>query len=907
MSVLHGRAAELAAVDRIVRAAREGGSGTLVLRGEPGIGKSALLDHAAAAAEDLRAPRDDGIQSAGLRVLRGCGIESEAELPFAGLHLLLRPALDGLSLLPAPQRLALESAFGLGPAVPADRMLVGLAVLSLLSELATRAPLLCLVDDAQWLDRPSAEALLFAARRLGAESTSMIFAARDGRPAFAAPGLPSLTLTGLGPEDAAALVDERDATLAPEVRARVLAEAAGNPLALIELPLALDADTPGPLPLTDRLQAAFHGQVARLPAPTRDLLLLAAADDSGDLAVVLRASPHDVRHLPPAVEAGLIRLDEADRRIAFRHPLVRAAVYRGATLDQRLDAHRALAESLAGTERADLRAWHLAAAATGTDERAADELERAAAQAAARNGHSAAAAAYERAAELSPHARGRLFVQAAEAALAAGDLDAARALAERARPETRDAPLSRRLARAQAAALSGQGAFRQANLVLIGQVAAGGADDPDAALATLMDAVGNAWFAGDRDMVARTADQLDAIGGGAGAFRLVQDWIVALALERSTDGLPPMAEVVAAARRGRAGPLHLMHIAGLGLIAGLDYQAYHLMAEVTAGCRAQGKIGLLPPALYHLAITESALGRHRDAAGSATEAVTIADDTGQWQWSSLSAGVLAYLAAVEGDEERCRDLAARTRSPAGEKIFSPGAPRAGWALGLLDLAHGRAERALEHLERVAEGPARHQLPGQRCAPDLVEAAVRLGSPERAAGPYQSFRELAGRLRRAAVGALAERCAALLEPDAEPHFRAALHLHEQDSRTFEHARTELLYGEWLRRARRKSEARTHLTAALERFDRVGARPWAERADAELHATGLTIRRAAPGVLAALTPQELQIVRLAAQGLSNRDIAAQLFISPRTVGHHLYKAFPKLGVASRTDLAALPLHD
>ncbi|MFI6537638.1 AAA family ATPase [Nonomuraea sp. NPDC050547] len=905
--MLHGRSSELAAVDRLVRVARAGGSGVLVVRGEPGIGKSALLDSAATAA------------AAGMRVLRGCGIEFEAELPFAGLHLLLRPVLDGVAGLPAPQRRALESAFGLGPAVPADRMLVGLAVLSLVSELAADVPLLCLVDDAQWLDRPSAEALLFAARRLGAESTAMIFAARDGRPAFAAPGLPSLSLTGLAPEDAAALVDERDATLAPDVRARVLAEAAGNPLALIELPLVLDAGTCGPLPLTDRLQSAFHGQVARLPAPTRELLLLAAADDSGELTVILRAASHDVRHLPPAIEAGLVRLDEADRRIAFRHPLVRAAVYQGATLDQRLAAHRALADALAGTERADLRAWHLAAAATGTDERAAAELERAAAQAAERNGHAAAAAAYERAAELSPPARGRLFVQAAEAALAAGELDRARTLAERARPElrdtpppsarpeTRDTPLNRRCARALAAALSGQGAFRQANLVLIEQVAAGRDDDPDAALGTLMDAVGNAWFAGDRDMVARTADQLDAIGGGAGPFRLVQDWIVSLAMERSTEGLPPMGEVVAAARRGHARPLHLMHIAGLGLIAGLDYQAYDLTAEVTAESRAAGTIGLLPPALYHLAVAESTLGRHRDAAGSATEALTIAEDTGQWQWSSLSAGVLAYLAAIEGDEERCRALADRTRSSSDGKIFSPGAPRADWALGLLDLAHGRAERALEHLERVAEGPARHQLPGQRCAPDLVEAAVRLGSPERVAEPYRRFAELARRLRRSAVGALAERCAALLEPGAEEHYRAALHLHEQDSRTFEHARTELLYGEWLRRARRKAEARTHLTAALERFDRVGARPWAERADAELHATGLTIRRAAPGVLAELTPQELQIVRLAAQGLSNRDIAAQLFISPRTVGHHLYKAFPKLGVASRAELAGLPLHD
>ncbi|MEQ4718132.1 AAA family ATPase [Nonomuraea sp. B19D2] len=911
--MLYGRTAEQAVLRRLISEAAGGVSGALVIRGEPGIGKSALL---ADAAETARAGNY-------MWVLRGVGVESEAQLPFAGLHLLLRPALGNLAGLPEPQRRALEAAFGLGPAIPADRMLVGLAVLTLLSALADEGPLLCLVDDAQWLDRPSAEALVFAVRRLGAEPVAVILAVRDGTAHLPTTGLSELRLRGLDPQDAAALVDAQGGGLAPDMRHRVLREAEGNPLALIELPTALStgagSSSPqgGNLPLTDRLQAAFHGQVTRLPEATRTLLLIAAADDTGELPVLLNAAQSmssGINDLAPALDAGLVLLEEGDRRLSFRHPLVRAAVYQGAPLHLRLCAHRALAKSLGGPEHADRRAWHLAAAATGPDEHVAAELERAAVQAGERNGHAAAATAYERAASLSADgdARGRRLTLAAESAAQAGLLSTARALAERAAPQV-TRPLARaRLVRVLAAVMAGDGSLRGANDLLLAEAVK---TDQHSAFGVVMEAVGNAWFAGDLDMAVQAAVHLDALQLDAGDPLLpvhqLNDWIISLVLGRSTDHLPSMAKVVLAAN-----DIHLdharnrTHIIGLGLIAGLDAWSLDLANTVVADSRARGAIADLPAALYHAAITETLLGRHRDAAASATEALSIAQDTGQWQWISLASGVLAYHAAIEGDEERARGLAAGTRTDSRDRVSSPGIHRAEWALGLLDLGYGRAETALERLEPLGLGDGRHQLPGERSAPDLIEAAVRIGVPERATGPYARFEDVARRVRQASIDALLERCRALLSPDerAEEHYAAALHSHEHDSRPFEHARTMLLYGEWLRRARRKSEAREHLRAALAAFDHINARPWAERARIELDATGLAVkRRQAQGALSQLTPQELQITRLAAQGLTNRDIAAQLFLSPRTVGHHLYKAYPKLGVTSRSELATLHLTD
>ena len=507
--MLNGRAAEQAAIDRLLAAARAGTSGVLVLRGDAGIGKTALLDYAAATA-------------GGFQVVRGTGIESEAELPFAGLHLLLRPALDRIGALVVPQRQALKRAFGLAPGLPGepgdvagssprggiDRLLIGMAVLSLLSELAGEGPLLCLVDDAHWLDGSSAAALAFAARRLGEDGIALIMAARDGEGRFSAQGLPELRLAGLPPEAAAALLDAQPADLAAALRYRILAEAQGNPLALIELPTAAApaAGDPGELALTGRLLAAFSGQAARLPDASRLLLLVAAADDVGEASLVLRAGEAlgaDAADLAPAERAGLIR--QAGQSLAFRHPLIRAAVYQEAPLGQRLAVHRALADAMEGREGSDdagRRAWHRAAGAAEPDEQIAAGLDRAAEQAAERGGYAAAAAASARAAELSadPAARARRLTIAAEAAAESGDLTRARALAARAEPDAGDAMLRAGLLHVRALADFGEGSFRGAHRLLLEGADLLAGTSPALAARILVQAFHTAWYIGEPEL-----------------------------------------------------------------------------------------------------------------------------------------------------------------------------------------------------------------------------------------------------------------------------------------------------------------------------------------------------------------------------------------------------------------------
>ncbi|MBG0827990.1 AAA family ATPase [Planomonospora sp. ID67723] len=905
--MLRGRAEEQSAIDRLIADSRTGKSAALVVRGEPGIGKTALLDYAAASAR-------------GVRVVRGTGVESEAELPFAGLHLLLRSAFDRMDTLPDRQREALRGAFGLAPAEPGDRFLVGLAVLSLLSELAGDVPLLCLVDDAQWLDRASAEALLFVARRIEGEGIVLLFAARDGDRTFPAPGIGEMRLRGLDGRAADQLLAEYGGGLDVRTRERILAETEGNPLALIELPALLAAERPGgsirpgPVPLTSRVQEAFHRQVATLPEATQTLLLVAAAEDSRDLDVILRAGASfglSVADLQPAERAGLVAL--RDGSVGFRHPLVSAAVYHGAPLSLRLAAHAALAGVLDGPERADRRAWHLASATTGPDERVAAELERTAERAGGRSGH-AAAAAYERAAQLTtdPEAMTRRLVLASEAAVDAGEHDRARALAERAARRTPDPMLRARLGQVRASAEFAQGNLRGAHVLLTEGAASIAGGVPGRAFWMLMEACHAAWFLPlDRELIAASIDQL-------GILELPPDdplmslvwllrWDTAMAIGRGTEGFPALPEVIAAARdAGRAGgPRGLVSITGCALLVGQDAVACELSAGLVAESRTQGAIGWLPSGLTYLAEAELFLGRHRQAVVSAAEALRIARDTGQRQWASHAGGVTAYLAAVEGEEERCR--------AAADEVLAESARSGGvavswahWALALLDLGRGRVEAALARLESLSQGPSRHQIPGVRSAPDQVEAAVRLGRQTAAEAALEPFEEWARRMRQPWIDALVHRCRALTGPDdaAERDYERALHLHERDSRAFEHARTRLLFGEWLRRARRRTEARPHLRAALEVFERAGAVPWAERARTELGAAGAPAPRGREAdVFVRLTPQELQIVRLAGNGLSNRDIAAQLFLSPKTVAYHLYKAYPKLGVASRTELAAL----
>ena len=901
--MLRGREVQQADIDALLSGASEGTSGALVLRGEPGIGKTALLDYAAHLAQGT------------MPVLRAVGVESEAELPFAGLHQLTRPALEHLGALPEPQRLALSAALGLtagpaGPAAAGDRFLTGLGALSLLAEIA---PVLCLVDDAHWLDRASVDALLFAARRLHRDGIVMIFASRDYPGAFHAPGILDVPVTGLDRGAAAALLDDRGVSMPREQRERLIAGTRGNPLALIELS-AKGTGTPivagAPMPATGRVMDAFGHQIRSLPAATRSGLLIASADDSGDLTLLDRTGL-SLASLQPAEERGLISFGAGT--LEFRHPLIRAAAYHGGTHSERITAHRALAAACTGPADADRRAWHLAVATTSPDERVAAELERAGDRAAARNGPAAAAADYERAAQLSEDPAGRLrrLTLAAEAALDSGEHQVARDLAQRARRDTTDAALIVRLLPVLALADAYDSLMVSAYHWNMAAAAAIAGLDPGRALWLLLEAHAEIRQAPyDRHLITETVTGLDTLGLPPG-FRLsplawLIRWNAADVLDSDTSGFPPLDEVFPQVRDSALSfdPRGLLVATAAACLAGRDDAMADMGGLMVAGARARGAIGALPSALNQLSWAEALLGRYRDARISASEGRQLAVDLGQGYWADFMCGTLAYLAAIEGDERQCREFAGQVAPPAGESAVA--ALWAEAALILLDLGYGRIADALARLEAAASSPARRHPNIIRLAPDHVEAAVRLGRPDRAADAAARFSRWAPLVGQPWATALLARCQALTasEDDAEQHYQRALRLHEEHTRPFDQARTQLVYGEWLRRGKRRRDARVQLHAALRTFQSLGARPWADRAHTELTATGATAPQpVAPDVLAALTPQELQIARLAARGLPNRDIAAQLFLSPRTVAYHLYKAYPKLGIASRAELPAL----
>ena len=765
--MLYGRAVEQSVIDELLAGARTGRSGVLVIRGDPGIGKTALLDYAARRADVAAGP--DGV---GMRVIRVRGVESEAELPFAGLHVLLRSALDHLPALPQTQQDALGAALGLRRAGPYDRFLVGVAVLSLLAELAEDRPLVCLVDDAHWLDGASASALVFAARRLDAEGIAIIFAARDHHAVFPASGLRVLRLGGLDAASAAALLADHAKGLAPTAQSRILAEASGNPLGLIELPAAYLAAPPAAgwpggtaLALTDRLQQAFEGQIRRLPADTRTMLLAAASEDSGDLGVLLDAAGAlgvEAAALGQAEQAGLVGI--ADRTVTFRHPLVRAALYHGATLSQRLAVHRALAGALLSPADADRRAWHLAAAATAPDEQVAAELERTAGEARARSGYAAAVAAYERAAQLSTdlEAWPRRLAAAAEASVETGNLDHARGLAARAAAQTTDPVVQARLANVRARADVTQGQLHAAHRLLVegaGQIAGLDAQQATRMLAFAMHI---ASYAGDRGLVAGTAGQLEAVGGSLGEpltpYVQLMLRLARQAAERPGEDLPALPDLVAQARRSRSGdPYDLTMIAMAALVTGRIPDARDLLGTLVADARALGRIGWLPTLLICLAQALLLDGRHCDALASATEALRIARDTGQPQWTSDLNGIMAYLAAAEGDQDRCRQLTeAALAEPASASITAARA-WVQWALGLLDLGRGRPDTALVQLETIWQGPRRYHAsalrsvpgPGRGRGPGRPAGAggraagevLRLGPAGRRAGPGGAGRTL----------------------------------------------------------------------------------------------------------------------------------------------------------------------
>ena len=889
--MLCGRSEQLAAIDQLLEGMRSGRAGALVLRGEAGIGKTALLEAAAD-------------KAAGARVLQVTGVESEADLPFAALHALLRPVLDQIGALPGRQAGALRGAFGLADETVPDRFLVGLGVLSLIAELAEDRPVLVLADDAQWLDRASGDALVFAARRLQAERAAVLVAARDEPPGACLPGLPELRVGGLDQKAAEQLL--AGAGLVRAVRDQLVAEAGGNPLALIELSRGLSAAeragsvTPLILPASpvSRVQQAFGARIGGLPEACRRAVLVAALGGLADLAEVSRAiaaSGGSLTDLAAGERAGLVRVTPAG--VIFSHPLARAAVLAGSDVAERAAAHRALAGVLDG----DRRAWHLAALADGPDEQVAAELDAAAQRADRRGSRAAASAAYERAAALSagPAAKGRRLALAAEAATDAGQLPRAADLAGQAGQLVTDPAAAMVMARVRAQFEFEAGRPADSVGILLEWAALLGPADPSTAQAVLAEAVHILWLAAGPahpELERRAAAMRPPVGA-----RLVE---FLQAVRRLQDGDTDVPVTVPA----MPDPGSLPFFAGFSqlffdFVRGDVPAVGRRAADMAAECRDAGIVCLLAYALVYLATAQLLHGEFLDAIATAEEGLRIAADTGQTHVTRELASTAAGLAAITGDEEACRARAAQVGElSAGLQTLTPAG--ADCALAMLDLGCGRYQSALDRMRAAAYGPARRNPEVLYAYPVHVEAAVRAGRTDLAARPLAQFTAWAGAIGQRWATAVAARCAALTadDADAEPLWREAIAAHEGDGRPFEQARTRLLYGEWLRRNRRRAGAREHLLAAAAAFARMGARPWQERAEAELRAAGA----GAPAVtaddpLAQLTPQELQVVRLAAAGASNKQIGAQLFLSPRTVGFHLYRAFPKLGVTTREELA------
>ncbi|WP_194909654.1 LuxR family transcriptional regulator [Catenulispora rubra] len=879
------RDAERAAIDELLAAAHERRSGALCVRGPAGIGKTALLEYTLE-------------QPGWARILRADGIEAERDLPYAGLNLLMRPLLGYLDVLPERQRAALGSVFGTGGIDhPDSRFLLGLAVLSLLAAAAEDGPLLCLLDDAHWFDDASMQALYFAARRLDAEGIVLLIATRDDDPREC-----SVRIIDVGPlseQGAASLLARHRPDLAGAARLRVLKASAGNPLALLELQ-PQEAD----MPLTRRLRSAFEERLRVLPDKTRLLLLIAAADGTGDLGVVLRASGAALADLEIAEHAGLITLTGTG--IAFGQPIVHAAVYQSAPLSARIAAHTALAAALTDPGDRDRCAWHRAKAATGLDDRVAAELEDTARRARERGGYEAAAAAYSQAARLSSVLvdKARRLTLAGEMASETARLDDARAAAEQAARLPSEPELRARIARVRATADFKQGRPRSAHALLTEGAVHIAGTDPHQELRMHLTAANAAWSVGDPELLAVTNERLSALrlperDPMASVHRFLV-WMTALAAGWSTADMPPPGQTIAEARQASVRcPYDLSFIAVGGLVAGQERPTRDVVAAMAEESRLSGRIGWLVAMLCLQSSCELLLGEHKAARSCAAEALDLARDVGLGKWLRHAVGTLAYLAAVEGDEAGCLEAAGEALGSPVTEHTMPGNSWPQWALAVQDLAAGRADSAVRRLDFRAYGVGSFDTPAIHSVPDVVEALVRLDRHDDAIPATKRLELWAAQIRQPSVDALVNRCKALISEKPEHLYLEALELHRTDSRPFEHARTELLYGEWLRRVRRKADARTHLSAALGAFESLGARPWADRAATELEATK---PRRTPESIAAggLTAQESKITGLAAEGLSDKEIAARLFLSPRTVGYHLNKAYRKLGVLSRKEL-------
>ncbi|HUE26223.1 MAG TPA: AAA family ATPase [Solirubrobacteraceae bacterium] len=900
---LLGREDEREALDRLLDRARDGRGGVLVVRGEPGIGKTALLEYAVEASSEFR-------------VARTVGVESEMELPFAALQQLCWPFLELNEHLPRPQRDALAAAFGLNTGPAPNPFLVGIAALGLLAEVADEQPLLCVVDDAQWLDIASARTLAFVARRLFAEKVALVFATRE--PSDELSGLPDLEVHGLRNGAANALLSSAVRLLLDEqARSRLVSETRGNPLALLELPrgltptqLAGGLGLTGKVALAGRIEESFAGRLEELPDDTRLLLLLAAAEPVGDPLLLWRAAEKlgiSAEGVADVETDGLLRLGE---QVTFHHPLVRSAVYGSASAQRRRVVHLALAEVTDRAADPDRRAWHLAAAASGPDEEVAAELERSAGRAQARGGLAAAAAFLQRSVALTgdPARRTDRALAAARAHVYAGAFDAALGLIPIAEAGSPD-----ELRQAQTEQLRGQIAFSSnagsdAPPLLLS--AARRLERFDVALArdTYLDAWGAAWFAGSL----ATAGGLREVSHAARLappsphpsepFDLLLDGLVLLI----TEGRAAAASALRRASTAFAGAetpsensfrwTALPPI--LSCVLWDDESWYAINARQLTLAREAGALARVPMGLITGAVIDAWSGEFAKATEATAEAGAILEATGI-RLAPYAAMLLVALQGREADGFTLLESTIKDATAVGQGLAVQWGE---FVKAILFNGLGRYEDALVAAKRAADDTPELFISSWALA-ELIEAASRSGAPEEATAALERLTEdtaVAG--TDWALGIAARSRALLTGGDgAEPMYREAIERLGRTRLRPEQARAHLLYGEWLRRQRRRVDAREQLRIAHEMFTGFGMEAFAERARIEREATGERARKRTVETLDELTPQEAQIARLAAQGVTNREIASQLFVSEGTVEYHLYKAFRKLGVKSRTQLA------
>jgi len=899
--VLLGRELECAAIGRLLDEARDGASGGLLLRGEPGIGKTALVGYAVE-------------QATGMLVVRAQGVQSETEVAFGGLLEVTRPLLARIDELPARQAAALRAALALDIGPPPDRLTVGAATLSLLAAAAEETPLLVALDDAHWLDAESAEALGFAVRRLHAERVAVVVATRigEGRE-FDPSGLGEMDLSGLSQEAAGELL-AASGVASDDAVARFHAATGGNPLALLELPRWLggvDTAATGaveePVRVGEQLAAAFAARAEALVARSREALLVLAAsstDDAASIAAGLDAAGLSTDQLGPAEDAGLIRITMAT--IRFRHPLVRSALYHAAAPSARRAAHSALAVALDERDP-EAAAWHRAAAATGPDAGAADALEETGDRSADRGASAASSAAYEASARLStgePERVRRLSLAGRQAWLA-GQIARARGLVDEATSACDDDGL-----RAELLYLGGEieqftGQPAVAHRMLLEAAGLAAVRDPTRAALMLGEAADACLHLDDQayDATITALDALVLPAGGLGEFRRQ----MATSQSESHYGLDSHAtharsaiQMVEREAIELRSPVDLIWAGRAHWILG-EYGACVRFGEAAVAGARESAPGLLPEALRLVATSSRAMGRWNAASTAASEGVELARALGQGMTHCALAALLAAIAAARGQAAACHGHAEEAIRLADELGLGVYRLRAERALALLALGSGRLDEAIDALTRIDRAVADS---GNReffisPAPDLIEALVRADRADDARPILRGLEAVTS--PEAGEVAIVGRCRALLNGDGfDAIFEQSIASHAKWDNPFERARTELCFGERLRRARRRREAREQLRSAAATFERLAAEPWAARAATELRATGETVRRRDRTADEELTPQELQIALHVSEGESNREIGAALFLSPRTVEFHLTRVYRKLNIHSRAEL-------